>query len=38
LKSRETRVGAKVRFSTAYRKPGLRGAVGTVEKVWGEPH
>jgi hypothetical protein len=35
---REARVGARVRVSPAYRKPGLRGTVGTVEKVWGEPH
>ena len=38
MKSREARVGARVRISTAYRKRGLQGAVGTVEKVWGEPH
>ena len=35
---REARVGTRVRLSPAYRKLGLRGAVGTVEKVWGEPH
>ena len=38
MRSREPRVGARVRVSPAYRKPSLRGAVGTVERVWGEPH
>lgn len=38
MKSREARVGARVRVSSARRKPGLRGATGTVEKVSGEPH
>jgi hypothetical protein len=38
MKSREAHVGTRVRLSPAYRKPGLRGTVGTVEKVWGEPH
>jgi hypothetical protein len=34
---REARVGTRVKIRPAYRKLGLRGAVGTVEKVWGEP-
>jgi hypothetical protein len=34
---REARVGARVKVRSAYRKLRLRGAVGTVEKVWGEP-
>ena len=38
MKAREARVGTRVRVSSAYRKPGLRRAIGTVEKVWGEPH
>jgi hypothetical protein len=38
MRSREARVGVRVRVSPACRKPGLRGAVGTVESVWGEPH
>jgi hypothetical protein len=33
----EARVGARVRVRPACTKLGLRGAVGTVEKVWGEP-
>jgi hypothetical protein len=33
---REARVGARVKIRPAHRKPGLRGAVGTVEKVWGK--
>jgi hypothetical protein len=37
MRSREACVGAKVRVSPAYRKPSLRGVVGTVETVWGEP-
>jgi hypothetical protein len=38
VKARDACVGTRVRVSSAYRKPGLRGAIGTVEKVWGEPH
>lgn len=38
MRSAEARVGARVRISPDYRKPGLRRAVGTVEKVWGSPH
>jgi hypothetical protein len=38
VKAREARVGTRVRVSSAYRKPRLREAIGTVEKVWGEPH
>jgi hypothetical protein len=38
MRWREARVGARVKVRPAHRKPGLRGAVGTVEKVWGEPH
>jgi hypothetical protein len=36
-RSREAGVGARVRVSPAYRKPSLRGVVGMVERVWGEP-
>jgi hypothetical protein len=35
---REVSVGARVKLRPAYRKRELRGAVGTVEKAWGEPH
>jgi hypothetical protein len=35
---REVRVGARVKLRPAYWKLELRDAVGTVEKVWGEPH
>jgi hypothetical protein len=38
MKARDARVGTRVRVSSACRKPGLRRAIGTVEKVWGEPH
>lgn len=38
MRSREARVGARVKVRPVYRKLRLRGAVGTVEKVWGEPH
>jgi hypothetical protein len=34
---REARVGTRVKVRPACTKPGLQGAVGTVEKVWGEP-
>jgi hypothetical protein len=27
-----------VRVSYAYRKPALRGSVGSIKKLWGEPH
>jgi hypothetical protein len=33
---REARVGTRVKVRPACTKPGLQGAVGTVEKVWGE--
>ena len=38
MRLRVARVGARVKVRPACTKPGLRGAVGTVEKVWGEPH
>ena len=38
MRATEVRVGARVRVNPPYRKPGLRGAVGTVEKVWGYPN
>lgn len=34
--SHEACVGARVKVRPTYSKLGLRGAVGTVEKVWGE--
>jgi uncharacterized protein YcgL (UPF0745 family) len=38
VKSEEARVGARVRVHPDYRKPELRGVLGTIAKVWGEPH
>jgi hypothetical protein len=38
LRSGEARVGARVRVRPGYRKPQLRGAVGTIAKLWGAPH
>jgi len=38
MSSREARLGARVRVSPAYSKPSLRGAIGTVERVWGSAH
>jgi hypothetical protein len=35
---REVCVGARVKLRPAYWKLEQRGAVGTVEKVWGSPH
>jgi hypothetical protein len=38
VKSGEARVGARVRVRPGYRKSELRGAVGTIAKLWGAPH
>jgi hypothetical protein len=38
LRPGEARVGARVRVRPGYRKPQLRGAVGTIAKLWGAPH
>jgi hypothetical protein len=38
MRLREAHVGARVRVSYAYRKPALQGSVGSIEKLWGEPH
>ena len=38
MKSGEARVGARVRVRPGYRKSELRGAVGTIAKLWGAPH
>jgi hypothetical protein len=38
MRLKDARVGARVKVGPDYRKRGLRGALGTVEKVWGEPH
>jgi hypothetical protein len=37
MKLEEARVGARVRVRSGYRKPELRGAVGTIVKRWGGP-
>jgi hypothetical protein len=34
---REAGADTRVKIRPAYRKPGLRGAVGTLDKVGGEP-
>jgi hypothetical protein len=33
----EARVGARVRVREGYRKPQLRGRVGTIKAVYGDP-
>jgi hypothetical protein len=38
VRAGEARVGAKVRVRPGYRKPELRGAVGTIARIWGAPH
>ena len=38
MRLREAHLGARVRVSYAYRKPALRGSVGSIKKLWGEPH
>jgi hypothetical protein len=38
VKSEEARVGARVRVCPGYRKPELRGGLGTIAKVWGSPY
>jgi hypothetical protein len=38
VRTPKVRIGTRVRVSPSYRKPGLRGAVGVVKKVWGSPH
>jgi hypothetical protein len=35
--SEETRLGARVRIREEYRKPELRGLLGTVQQKWGNP-
>jgi hypothetical protein len=38
VRTEEVRVGVRVRVRPGYRKPQLRGAVGTIAKMWGSPH
>jgi hypothetical protein len=38
VRSAEAHVGVRVRVSPSCRKPGLRGAVGTIANIWGTPH
>jgi len=38
VRSGEARVGARVRLRPGYRKSELWGALGTIAKMWGEPH
>jgi hypothetical protein len=38
VRTEEARVGARVRVRPHFRKPQLRGAVGTIAKVWGAPN
>jgi hypothetical protein len=38
MKLEEAYPGARVRVRGNYRKPELRGAVGTIVKRWGEPN
>jgi hypothetical protein len=38
VRTEEARVGARVKVRPGYRKPQLRGAVGTIAKVWGAPN
>ena len=38
MRAQEAHVGARVRIRPDYRKPNLRGAVGTIKKLWGPPH
>ena len=37
MRAQKAHVGARVRIRPDYRKPNLRGAVGTIKKVWGPP-
>ncbi len=38
MDTREARNGARVRVREGYRKPQLRGRVGTVKQVYGSPN
>ncbi len=38
MKSEEARIGLRVRVSDSYRKPELRGAVGTIVQRYGHPN
>jgi hypothetical protein len=34
----QARPGVRVRVAEDYRNPQLRGALGTVQQIWGNPH
>lgn len=38
MRSEETWIGKRVRVQSGYRKPELRGLVGTVEQRYGDPN
>jgi hypothetical protein len=37
MKTQEARIGTRVRVRESYRKPYLRGRVGTIKRVYGDP-
>ena len=38
MERHEARRGVRVRVGEGYRKDALRGAVGTVQQIWGNPN
>ena len=38
MERHEVRRGVRVRVGEGYRKAELRGAVGTVQQIWGDPN
>ncbi len=38
MERHEARLGVRVRVGEDYRKAELRGAVGTVQQIWGNPN
>jgi hypothetical protein len=38
LERHQARPGVRVRVGEGYRKAGLRGALGTVQQIWGNPN
>ncbi len=38
MERHEARLGVRVRVGEGYRKAELRGALGTVQQIWGNPN
>ena len=38
METQKTRIGATVRVREDYRKPQLRGCVGTIQRIYGDNH